>query len=232
MQKTASSRNELFMEPVMFSRWQDVCICITTVSTHRKICTALISNVDHHGFSLVLHWPSPPILNYASSHYLDGDARYKERFESLLGNESVDKFLVEVTHVALYIIRFYRQFSPIITQCKWYRMLTTLHFVNSHIIMSSYVTQLVYIADFHVGIVFFAIQRQHEVDKTYVVSVMEDLFLCYGCPTELMERWTIWHCLEVTLSESNVVKWYMCIFSSVDVHLYLPELWPTKSVRL
>lgn len=149
------------------------------VSTCRKIYITLMDNVFLDDCSRILPFSSPPIVNYASRHYRDGDARLKERFESVLEMVSVEMVLAAFAHAARYIIRYSRQGDSPITHSPGYGVLTPLPHATTHIISSSYVTELFYGGDVDVGLVRLSIKRKHEMDGTYVESFMEDQFLWY-----------------------------------------------------
>lgn len=88
--------------------------------------------------------------------------------------------LAAVVHVARYGIPHSRQGYPRITQLQGYGVFTPLPNVATHnIINSAYMTDFFYDGDLNVGLVWLAIQRQHEVDWAYVTRIMEDPFHWY-----------------------------------------------------
>lgn len=200
MQKTPSGRHKQVMDPGMLTGWQDVSMYNIPLSTRRKLCVTFMANLVRHECSRILHCPSPPIVNHSIRHYLFGDARFKERFERVLEKESVEMVPASFAHVERYVIRYSRQEDPQITERQRYRVSTPLPHAITHIINSSYVTELFYGGELNVGFVWLAIQRQHEVYWAYADNVMEDPFLWYDWHTGRMVELPLRECLEGTFS--------------------------------
>lgn len=191
----------------------------------------MIVNAVQHECILILICPSPAIMNYAIWHYRGGDARFKECFEKVLEKESVYMVLASFAYVARYGIRYFRHGDSRNTQSKWYDVLTPLTHAATHIIDSSYTPELFYGGDLDVGLVWLAIQMQHDVDWTYVDSVMDDPFLSCDWHTGHIIGLPIRDCHKVTLSGSNDVKWCVRVFPAVDGRLSRPELCTAESGR-
>lgn len=85
-------------------------------------------------------------------------------------------------------------------------MLTPLPHARRHIVTSIYAQELFHGGELGVAIVWLAIQRQYEVDCTYVESFIEDHFLWYDWNTGRVIALPIPDCHEVTFSGLNVAK--------------------------
>lgn len=72
--------------------------------------------------------------------------------------------LASFVHHTQYVIRYFRQSCPRITQLQGYGMLKPLHLANIHIINFSYMKEQFHGVDHDIGLVYSAIQQQHEVN--------------------------------------------------------------------
>lgn len=141
MQKTQSGRHEPATKTVRLSRWQDVSMCNIPVITSYKVYVTLMGNVVHHECSVILTFPSPQIVTYATRNSSGGDAPLKERLERVLGKGVVEIVLEYFAYASKYVISDSRQGDLHITQWQRYGVLNPFSNATIDIISSSYVTE-------------------------------------------------------------------------------------------
>lgn len=224
MQKTRGCRQELVMDPGILAGCQDASMYNILVSTRRKDYITLMVNGVRQECSRLLSCLSPPLVNYASRHSREGDSRFKELFERVRKKKSVETVLAVLLHSTRYVIPYSRRCEPRLTQSQWYGVFMPPPHATTHIINYSYLIELFYKGDLDVGLVWLAIQRQHEVNRAYVDSVTEEPFLWYDCRIGRIVGLPIRDCRGVKLRVSNVAKWCVRVFPSVDARLSHREL--------
>lgn len=125
---------------------------------------------------------SPAFLSKSADRELckpAGDATFKERFERILEKDTVKFVLASLAYSILYRIRYSRRCDPQTTKSQGHGVLKWLPHAPIHILNSTLVTELFSGGQLDFAMVRPEIQRQYEVDCTYVEIVMEDPFLWY-----------------------------------------------------
>lgn len=89
---------------------------------------------------------------------------FKERFEPILDNETLEFVLASFAYAPRYGIRSSRKRDPRIKHSKGYGVLTPLPHATMDILSSDYIKELFNGSDLDVEMAWLAIQRQYKVD--------------------------------------------------------------------
>lgn len=124
---------------------------------------------------------STPDHQLRNTYYKAFYQELKTRLQRSLEKESVDLLIAAFIQSPRYGIRFSKQGDPWITQPHCYGVLTPLPHYLFQILTTSFATELFFGSKLDLGLVLLVLERQREVDWTYVASIMEDNFPLYNC---------------------------------------------------
>lgn len=171
-------------------------------------------------------------MNYALRTYNSGDQQYKGRFERVLEKETIDLLLALFIHIARYGIRYFQQGGPRIMESQWYSILTPFPRCTMQLLNIPHIIELFFSGNLDLGRAFMAVDRQREVDWTYVGSEMEVPFLWNDCAAARVVPLPIREWCEVTITGDHILaKWFVRLFPAVEASMTCALTWKIEKTR-